>query len=431
MSVTRRWLRPGVWAIAVSLSGCDLGDILDNTTEGTPVVQAHEVTSLVLAVDGKGEHVALAYGLGCQNCDVPAGYKRATPGMKDVVKTQVRMFLPGNSEDGSSAPVLIENALDDGRLDALTDGIRAGVGDASRSWLLWERSNGTVALLAVPFDAKDGTSTKTVELPGFKAVGRDDRATALGTMRRGGQMIVSSKGSVHAIVQGAEGDKAGQLVVPEIADFAVAATPVSVESGEFLAITSAGDLAAGAWTVAPKDPSSLDRGVHFKIEHGETFQSTAFGAPAAVWSDGKQFRVAIRDSAGGLTLWNGRSTEELLAEPDASACSAVAFDAKGNPIVLQVGAAGVITTIGGKPQTLKSFANGEGLATHSASRTSCALAVAGERLHVAWTETDPAAAEGDKGRATVIESWTLDGATASAVLKTRHDTAKNSVSNIR
>jgi hypothetical protein len=171
--------------------------------------------------------------------------------------------------------------------------------------------------------------------------------------------------------------------------------------------------------------------VSFVIEKQSPIESDFNGVPAAVWSDGKSFRVAIRNAAGKLALWDGRSIQELLSEPDASLCSAVSFDEKGNAVVLQVSSTKVDLTAGGKTQTLKAFANGEGVATAAESRTSCVLAATGARIHTAWTETDPSAAAEDKGRATIIESWQLEPGNPAAVVKTRHDTAKNSVSNIR
>jgi hypothetical protein len=388
-------------------------------------VATHEVTSLAMAVDAKGEHVTLAYGFGCQNCDAKV-VEKATSCLKDTLKTQVRMYQPPTSDEPTSPVVLSEDTLDDTKIDAIPGGVRAAVGDASNSWLLIERSNGAMALMAAPVGAKDATSVKTVELTGYTAL-RGDSSSAFGTMNPGGQVVAGPNGKVRVVVRGWDPKEVRRPVALEISDFGISRHQAVSEEGEFAAMATSGDSLAGAITHAPRDPSSPDRQVVFSIEKVQPVESPVFGVPVAVWTEGLEFHVAIRNAAGAITLWDGKSTDELVKAGDDSACSAVTFDAKGSPVLLQIGTKDITLTTGGKPTTLKSFSDGAGLA----NKTSCALAVSDAGIHVAWTEADPNATTEDQGHATLIESWTLREGTVMNVLKTRHDTVKNSISNIR
>ncbi len=175
---------------------------------------------------------------------------------------------------------------------------------------------------------------------------------------------------------------------------------------------------------------------------GTTQVAPVQGVPVAVWSDGVGERVAIQQADGSLYVWDGKT---LVRGPraDEGSCSAVTFDAKGNAMVAQAGPRTTVLFVqkDGDLLTPTVIEPSEGPidearakkhvgASHWANR-SCGVATSGNVVYIAWTDVAADAVGNEVGMPIVVNVLAHDFSSISNVLKTKHDTAKNSVSNLR
>lgn len=188
-------------------------------------------------------------------------------------------------------------------------------------------------------------------------------------------------------------------------------------------------------------PLGTDGEVRVGLAAGTSYTAPMAGAPAALWTDGKSFRVAIEQTNGTLHVWDGRST---LRGPrvDEAACRAVAFDETGAAVVLHVGQRSatlyvqkeldLLTPVFIEPSTVTidpvRVTSEKGI--NEAGIKRCAVTVSGDEIYVAWAEPD-ALAGPDAGLPSIVQVVTWRRSTETAIRRTRHDTAKNSISNIR
>jgi hypothetical protein len=196
---------------------------------------------------------------------------------------------------------------------------------------------------------------------------------------------------------------------------------------------------AGAYSTAL--PGS-DGDLRVTFGGGTTQPAPVQGVPVAVWTDGVGGRVAIQQANGSLYVWDGKT---LVRGPraDEGSCSAVTFDAKGNAMVAQAGPRTMVLFVQKDTDLLtpaviepsvgpidEARAKKHIGASHWSNR-SCGVATSGNVVYVAWTDVAADAVGNEVGMPIVVNVLAHDFSSISNVLKTKHDTAKNSVGNIR
>lgn len=184
------------------------------------------------------------------------------------------------------------------------------------------------------------------------------------------------------------------------------------------------------------------------------------GVPVALWTEGGAFRVAIKRADGQVVVWDGKN---VIPGPrvDESACAVLGFDAGGSAYLVHAGPRSTVVFLEQglqftRPSLVEKGINQAGIPARldeaklratlaidpngvpsaSLGRADpgvrrCAAAASGDTLLVAWTGVDAEAALGDEGLPTLIDVVSVDRKSGAVRGRRRHDTAKNSISNIR
>ncbi|MBI3542018.1 MAG: hypothetical protein HY075_01905 [Deltaproteobacteria bacterium] len=159
------------------------------------------------------------------------------------------------------------------------------------------------------------------------------------------------------------------------------------------------------------------------------------GAPLAVWSDGKNTAVlSLRnDSTTALTTNAGVVAGPLVP---GDACTAMAFDSDGTGYVLVVTQEAVtVTTLARGKAAVSDVVSARTASPSPLTQGQCAIRMktttgigglpATLARQVAWVE------DGDEAPASAIVVSVTDAHTGEYRLKTKHDTVKNSINNVR
>ncbi len=201
------------------------------------------------------------------------------------------------------------------------------------------------------------------------------------------------------------------------ADTQATLTPIGPPEADIGIIAQAGDHLALAYHT--QNEGTRDSEVTVLLGGGAApVVAPMLGVPAALWSNGTDFKVVVKNSDSIAAFWDG-TTRIDLPRSDEAACTAVAFSPSGELVFLIAGPQsavlwavtnGVLTG----PKVL-SVRDSAGPAT-----AACAATFGKSLLHVAWAEDGAS-----------IQHQMIDLKTGKVELRTKHDTAKNSVSNIR
>lgn len=393
-----------------------------------PAPASHRVSSLALSAGTSG--AVLSYQLDCQGC-VP-GPRNATTQVrghivivKDTDKSSLwsagdAVPLPDTTQPGG---VLASSALGD---------------DFN---VLVEDPAGGVSLLG---GALPGGAVISARISTNFTIGRQTPKRDFGDRVRAGALVSGGPGDVWFSALDAASKDAAKLMVVHAKGGAV------VETVEAPAAATSGVLFLSP---AMKNPAyefssgiaGADGEVKVALGNGaQPVTAPIAGTAAGLWTDGVGFRAAIQQANGLVFVWDGKN---LVSGPriDEAACSAIAFDPAGAAVVAHVGPKSAVLYVQ-KDQDLQTPALIEPSAVtiDTARVTSefaikengvkrCGVAVDANNVYVAWAEpaADGAGEIGDVGLPTIIQVLTLDRASGTVVLRTRHDTVKNSVGNIR
>ncbi len=326
--------------------------------------------------------------------------EKAIPGLKDTVKTQVRVVRPDAVGDGAAQPVV-------GDASPRALGTVKGV-----VHLLVSASDGTLSSLVV-----GGGQQAPVPLPGFTA-------GDFGPVHR---PAVNIGGTAFAALQGAGGEYDGQAVLVELNPSS--GRPRVLAVGEPLKQLAARFLAHGS-DAQPEFAVAFEgaTGVHTALSAGGELTSTVetgkAGTPLAVWTDGKLAKTVVDTRAGQLLLLGRESVE--VAVSTSALCRAATFSPEGKPYALEV------------TQTEVKLLDASGTALVTEKETfaegdfaDCAVVVTEREAHLVWRKlrSPPTESRIELDEITYLQE-PLNGSTAPR-LKTKHDTAKNSISNVR
>lgn len=318
--------------------------------------------------------------------------EKATSGLKDTVRTNVRVIRPDTEGDNAATELAADASP---RALGTVKGVTR---------LLTESADGALRSTVV-----SNTPAELLPLTTF---------TSFGTRGSVHQLIVSIGGVAYATLR----DTEGQSVLVEVG----AATPATISVGKALTQNDVKFIAAGGenhreFAVA-FEKSTAHVALSSGSRLGEVIDSGKTGKPLAVWTDGKTTKTLI-DTVDGVVLFDGKASVALGTKVDAL-CRSATFTVDGAPFLLTVTTTdtSIITTdTTSFTEATTSIATGD--------LVDCTLAVNKENAHGAWrvmrAPTDDARIDSD-----VIDyvGVQLGGG---HVLRTRHETAKNSIGNVR
>lgn len=375
---------------------------LGTACEAPELPPSWQVRDLALSVAPEGG-VLLAYARCCcdQDCDAPTDLEFSA--VDPTVETEQAVRSPLHESSGSSG----ENPLFEGRSELVMGG---GAGGGVH-WFAFADASGAVH--AVAASSSGGAPVEVDQHITSSALSRQLPNPSFGTMVRGGRVSVTASGELLVVGRRSEGGLAASVFSPDgaerphpfdFADATVAATAGAHENPLFVSGGQAG---------TPPETTT----VH--LQGAPPLTARIPGLPAAVWTDGKAFRVVLKKKDSVATLWDGERSVDV-PRSDEAACTAVAFDATGSLYMLHAGPRSSVLYGQGEDgsmevKTALSVREEAGPQTRG-----CALSVEGTTAHVAWVED---------GGVVAYEQWDLLSLTS--VLKTRHETAKNSISNVR
>ncbi len=356
------------------------------------------VTSIGLAANEQAD--AVAYTLECSDCIVPAadGGSVVTPGIGTV---SLRLYNP---RAGSGVNPLYESkAARMGQTNVIALTI-------SGENFLGLTTDDTGSLRTLQGGALPGGAVISAAVSGL----RQTPSSSFGTMVRSGQAVGNPDGSAQFLVAA----EAGGLATLQVkADTQATLTTIGPPEADIGVIAQAGDHLALAYHT--RNEGTRDSEVTVLLGGGAAPVVTPIlGVPAALWSNGSDFKVVLKKSDSIAALWDGTTLIDL-PRSDEAACTAVAFSPTGELVFLSAG-----------PQSAVLWAVTNGVLTGpkvlsvreaAGPKTSaCAAAFGKTLLHVAWAEDSAS-----------IQHQMIDMKTGKVELRTKHDTAKNSVSNIR
>lgn len=327
--------------------------------------------------------------------------EKATSGLKDTLKTNVRVVRPDVAGEGVAQGVA-------------TDAAPRALGTVKGVVHLVSSEADGAALMTTIGDV----ATEPARLVGF----------GVGDFTALHQSVVNVGGTAFAALQSRAGDTNGQSVLVELG----ATSPRVIAVGKAVGQPGARFIADGSDDNAELGVAFEAGGtVHTALSAGGALSAAIdtgkAGAPLAVWTDGKRLKTVVDARDGRLVFLEGVRASELTVDSSAL-CRAVAFSKDGVPYVLEV------------KQTEAKLLDAAGtvLATETTTFVvgdfvDCALVVDAQLAHLAWRTLRSPPTE---SRIVLDEidyvSEPLDG---SAALKprprTRHDTTKNSISNVR
>lgn len=358
----------------------------------------YRIRGITLAPHADGG-VTLAYGRYCDGCAETGTYEvLAIDPTTEADKLQNNPLYTGSS--GTT-----QNPLANGREDRLV----AGGGTA-----------GGTTVIAIDTDAEPKVALLGGALPGGAVISaavssrRPPHPTSMGTLTRSGQLVMMDDSTARMVVS--EGTSLAVFQFDKTGAATKQDSPIP--TGATSAVIAYGNgSVAYAWTDAPIDQ---DGTVSVVIDNGSgaaAVSAPTKGVPAALWTDGTTHRLAVKHADSIAYLWDGK-TELPLPRSDETACTAIAFNAKGQALFLHAG----------PKSTVLYLQNGSVMEPHLLSTRDsnlsdvfgCAVGIQDDTVHVAYTVEDHLL-EYDQRRFTSVSN----------VLKPRHDTAKNSVSNIR
>ncbi|MCC6811442.1 MAG: hypothetical protein IT381_28695 [Deltaproteobacteria bacterium] len=367
---------------------------------GPPPRPGLSVSSIAVAASAQAD--AVLYTLTCGDCVLP-GEDATQTVPADAVTASVRGYTARN---GAHANPLYEASGRHGQIEVV-----AAVASGDVVWtLLADEKNALKAVgLAPAGSVVPGGSVISAAVSG----GRQTQGASFGTMVRNGLALPADGGGAHFLVMSADG-LAAVLVGT---DGTAQATVIAPPEASVAAIARAGDHLAVAYST--KSEGGLDTPVTVDLGGGvPPVTSPIAGAPAALWSNGAEFKVVIKKADSIAALWDG-TTVTALPRSDEAACTAVAFSNAGELAMLSAGpqSAVLYSVLNGAltAPRLLSIRDRAGPAT-----TACAASFGAAFLHVAWSED-----------LTFIQHQMIDFKTGRAELRTRHDTVKNSIGNVR
>lgn len=407
--------------------GPDGGPVADASDAGSAPA-AHRVSSLALSAGTSG--AVVSYQLDCQGC--VAGPRTATTQVRGhvvIVEDTTKSSLwsagdPAVPQDPTQpGGVLASSALGDD-FDTLV-----------------EDPDGGLSLLG---GALPGGAVISARISTNFTVGKQTQQASFGERVRAGSLVSAGPGEVWFSALDATSKDAAKLMVVHAKGGAVIEAlpaPAQATSG-VLFLSPAMKSPAFAFSTGL---AGADGDVKVALGNGaQPVTAPIQGVAAGLWTDGVAFRAAISQANGLVFVWDGKN---LVRGPrvDEAACSAVAFDAAGVAVVAHVGPRSAVLYVQ-KDQDLQTPALIERSdVTIDAARVTsefaikengvkrCGVAVDATNVYVAWAEpaADGAGEAGDVGLPTIIQVLTFDRASGTVVLRTRHDTVKNSVGNIR
>jgi hypothetical protein len=413
-------------ADAIAQDDAPPADASDGAVAKTP---AHAVTSLAIAA-GKGGFV-VAYATRCEGCGNP--------------------WL-GDTVDGRALSVALD-AADPGRVVQLVDPAElkdpkrppvvvsaSSLGDDLS--VLWEEQDGSLVVRGASLlggALPGGSVVSAARISTNFTVGKQTQGATFGEKVNAG--LVTTSGANDAWIAAYDATNAGQLTAVHVQGGAVVDTRAPAASAQTASLffPPGGKLPVAAWSAAlPGADGDVVANVF-----GGALGAPVRGVPVAVWSNGAGAgRVAVQQADGGVWIWDGKNTLRA-SRADEAACSAVTFDGAGNAIVAQVGPRStvlyvqkesdlqtpIVLATGTTPIDLAHVRNEFGINEQGVKR--CGVATNGSVVYVAWSEPGAAATGREAGLPNEIDVVAYDRSSISNVLKTKHDTAKNSISNVR
>lgn len=384
---------------------------------------AHAVSSLAVAAGKAG--AVVAYELRCEGCNNPwlggAVEARALHvGLAPTDAGKVTQLVdPAERKGGARAPTIVS---------------ASSIGDDFH--VLYEGADASLQLLggAIP-----GGAIVSARLSTNLTVAKQTQGATFGEKVNAG--FVTSAASDDAWLAAYDGANKDVLSAVRVQAGAVTDT----RAGSASALTGSLFFPPGAKAPVAAYSSALpgaDGDVTATVGGGSVAVPVR-GVPVAVWGNGSGAgRAAIQQADGSLWIWDGKT---LLRGPraDESACSAVTFDAAGNAIVAQVGPRSTVLYVQKEadlltptllardttPIDLARVRSEYGINEQGIKR--CGVATSGSVVYVAWSEPVADASGREVGLPNEIDVIAYDRATVSNVLKTKHDTAKNSINNVR
>lgn len=246
--------------------------------------------------------------------------------------------------------------------------------------------------------------------------------TSLGAPGAVHQSVVSIKGLPFVALKAAGGDLDGQSLLVELGN----AAPNHFAVGKAVGQDDVPFIAAGGETHREFAVAFEQTTVRSAVSQGNqlaaSLDSGKTGRALAVWTDGAATKTLI-DTADGVFVFDGK-VSVALGQSGAALCRAGGFTVDGAPWLLTVTAT----------ETTLVTSDATALNTPTADYATgdlvdCTLAVAKAGVHGAWrlmrAPTDAARIGLD------VIDYVQVPANGSAVLKTRHETAKNSINNVR
>jgi hypothetical protein len=387
-----------------------IAGIVDAGDDTGDPAAGHRVLSMALAAGISG--TTMAYEIVCTGCSIAWPRTRVMVLEPGVEKTEAANPLhDGRSMEG-------KNPLYDPtepRRGAVVAG--AVTPNGTQHGYLLDSGDTPLSVVAAPFVPGGAIiSAKAASL----GIGRQTPSTSFGTMVRSGQLVATAAGGFLAA-----GLDSTQTPAP-ITLASVSSDLVVSEPGVGASVAPDADLAVlatsaqgNAIAYRTRGASDGDGPVRVQVRAGtEALLAPVEGAPAALWTDGAGFRVGIKKADSIAAIWDGKTTFQT-PRSDEAACSSLIFDESGRALFLHAGPKSTVLYVqngaGFDSPILLSRRDVAGPETDA-----CALAAVGGEIHVAWTEDH-----------SFIQYAALDGKTLATLLRTRHDTAKNSVGNIR
>lgn len=344
-----------------------------------------------LAIDANGRPVIVYAG---------KVIEKATSGLKDTLKTQVRMIRPDTEGEGSAQPIASDASPR--ALGTVKDGVH----------LLISAADGSLSSLVL------GAQTAPTPIVGFSA-------GEPGDLHR---PVLSIGGTAFVALQGTSGEYDGQAVLVETnpATGSARVLPVSKPLGQSTTrFIADGNEANSEFVVAFETTGGVQTALTAGGRLTAAVDTGKTGKPLAVWTDGKLKKLVVDTGAGQLALITERGSAELAVSAN-PLCRAAAFSPDGKPYALEVT----------KTEVKVIDASGTAIATEAETFADgdfvdCALAFSDQAAHFTWRKLRSPPTESRIELDEIVYVQEPVGGSAALRLKTKHDTVKNSINNVR
>lgn len=250
---------------------------------------------------------------------------------------------------------------------------------------------------------------------------RTTQSSSFGTLVRSGLAGRSPDGHLQVLATGVD-ENADRAVILTLGDGEPSIEAITEEGSPLAAFATAGDKRVIAWREGFAEGGDGD--VYMQLPDNGSGAPPAKilapvrGVPAGAWTDGSKARIIIKIADSTAIAFDGK-TAVPLPRSDEAACTAVMFDREGHVLFLSAGPKSAVLYRERDNGTLEAFPLREREVSGEATQA-CAIAISEERIHVAWTEGP-----------TDILYAAYQYTSVSNVLKTKHDTVKNSINNVR